>query len=491
MRPDRKGVSEDQAADNSPARLDDLTARIAEYVLAPPRFSAAAIDAARLCLLDSIGCALAALADRACAGYLGPVVPGAHMAGGARVLGTGARLDPVQAAFANGVLIRWLDFNDTWLAAEWGHPSDNFAALLAVADYRCRACATIGDARSVGELLAAAVCAYEIQGVLALENSFNRRGLDHVLLVRIASAALAAKLAGGDHDAVASALSNAWADGGCLRVYRHAPNAGARKSWAAADAASRGVRLGLMAVASRMPAIASAITAPQWGFADVFLAGRVPTLARPLGSHVIENILFKVRHPAEFHAQTAVEAALGLHGEFSRRRDRIAAIRIQTQEPALRIISKTGPLRNFADRDHCLQYMVAVALLEGDLRPEHYADDYPGRADADRLRELIQVSENERYSRDYLDPDKRSIASSLQLVYSSGEASERIEVEYPLGHRRRRQEALAPLAEKFIGAAAPQLGEKGAGRILELFGSGRIDDLPVCELVDLCVRPGN
>ena len=480
---------QDRSEINKAAELDDLVRQITDHVANPPEFSQEAMDMARLCLLDSLGCAFAALQYPDCIAYLGPVVSGGTVKQGARVIGTGVYLDPLKAAFDNGTLIRWLDFNDTWLASEWGHPSDNLAGLLALTDYRSRNPGVFGKAVKVSELLNYAICAYEIQGVLALDNAFNQAGLDHVLLVRIATAALTAKLAGGNHQTIASAVSNAWIDGSSLRTYRHAPNTSQRKSWAAGDAASRGVRLGLMAAQCGMPVLNSAISARQWGFADVSFSGKIPTLPQPFGCYVMENVLFKVSFPAEFHAQTAVECAIVLHSEFMQKRNNIARIELTTQESAIRIISKTGELRNFADRDHCLQYMVAIGLLEGCLLAEHYADDYPRRTQADELRKLMTVKEDRRYSRDYLDPHKRSIANAVQLIYDNGEKSEKIEIEYPLGHRHRREEALPKLQNKFKNATADHLGSGKTQELLELFSSQKIDELFVSELIDLCAGP--
>lgn len=474
------------ADDNSQVAADPLSAELAGYASAPAQCSAEAVDTARLCLMDSVGCALAALSHPMCTAHLGPLVPGASFPGGARVLGTGSELEPVKAAFDNGTLIRWLDFNDTWLAAEWGHPSDNLGALLALADYRCRNPGVLGGPVTVGELLGLAVQAHEIQGVLALRNSFNRVGLDHVLLVKLASAALSARLAGGGREAVESALSHAWVDGHALRAYRHAPNASQRKSWAAGDATARGVRLGLMAARCGLPALRSALGAPRWGFADVCFSGKVPVLERKLGCYVMENILFKVQYPAEFHAQTAVECAVELHARMGGRVGRIAAVRIETQESALRIISKTGELRNYADRDHCIQHMVAVALLEGTLRAGHYADDYPRRAEADALRAKMTVVEVPAYTRDYLDPAKRSIANAVTVEFADGGGSCRAAVEYPLGHRRRRAEARPLIFAKFSANARAHLGLRRTEELVSLFAdAARLDGTTVAELVDL------
>ncbi len=444
---------------------DPLLTEIADYVVAGPPESAEARSIARYALMDALGCAMLALGYPACTRLLGPVVPGAVLPGGARVPGLGVELDPVAAAFNIGALIRWLDFNDTWLAAEWGHPSDNFAAILAVADYVARRARARGGAPpTMGDVLSAAIAAYEIQGVLALDNAFNEVGLDHVLLVRVASAAVATRLLGGTHGQVVDAVSNAWIDGGALRTYRHAPNTGSRKSWAAGDAASRGVRLALLACRGEM-GYPSALTAAEWGFQDALFRGRAIRLARPLGSYVMENVLFKVAYPAEFHAQTAVEAALALHGEVAARMDEVERVEIETQRAALRIIDKTGPLANPADRDHCLQYMVASALLRGRLAADDYEDEAAADPRIDALRARMRVRENERFTADYFDPEKRAIGNAVQIFYRDGARSRRVEIEYPPGHRRRRAEGVALLLEKQRRNLATRFGPGRLERI--------------------------
>jgi len=427
---------------------DAVLAKLADYALTGPAGSAEAFRTARWTLLDSLGCAALALGHRACTKMIGPVVPGAEMNKGTPAPGTGERLDPVRAAFHIGTLIRWLDFNDTWLAAEWGHPSDNFGAILAVADYLDRN----GKKVTLKQVLDAAIRAYEIQGVLALENGFNRVGLDHVLLVRIGSTAAAAKLLGANREQMLSALSNAWADGGALRTYRHAPNTGSRKSWAAGDATSRGVWHALNAKRNEM-GYPSVLTAKTWGFQDSLFRGKEIVLGRELGSYVMEHVLFKVSFPAEFHAQTAVEAALELHGEVRDRLEEIERVEIGTQESAVRIIDKKGPLHNPADRDHCLQYMTAIGLIFGRLTAEHYGEKIAADPRIDRLREKMKVTEVPAFTRDYLDPAKRSIANAVQVFFRNGTATRRVEVEYPLGHRRRRHEAEPVLLAKFRSAA--------------------------------------
>jgi 2-methylcitrate dehydratase len=439
--------------------------------------------------MDSLGCALRALDFPACAKLLGPVVPGAELPGGARVPGTGYQLDPVTAAFNIGTLIRWLDYNDTWLAAEWGHPSDNFGGILAVGDYLDRRSTGDGGRRvTVRDALTAAVKAYEIQGVLALENAFNRVGFDHVILVRIATTAVVTHMLGGTQSQIVDALSQAWLDGGALRTYRHAPNTGSRKSWAAGDATRRGVQLALWTMAGER-GYATPLTTPRWGFHDVMLSGKAITVNRPYGSYVMEHVLFKVAYPAEFHAQTAAEAAVALHPIVAGRLEQIERIVIETQESAVRIIDKTGPLKNPADRDHCLQYITAVALLHGELTSDHYEAGAAADPRIDELREKMQVLENRTYSLDYLDPQKRSIANAVQVFFSDGTSSVRVEVEYPLGHRRRRAEAVPLLRTKFRDNARSVLSEDDTERFLNLFQNSRLDALPLDELIkEFCPR---
>ncbi len=451
---------------------DPLLVEIADYVLSRGIESKEAYDTARLCLMDSVGCMMLALKFPACTKLLGPIVPGAEMTGGVRVPGTTYELDPVQGAFNIGALVRWLDFNDTWLAAEWGHPSDNLGAILTVADYLSRnPQSAIRDPQSkltVRDVLTAMIKAHEIQGVIALQNAFNRVGLDHVLLVRVASTAVATAMLGGTREQVINAVSNAWIDGGALRTYRHAPNTGSRKSWAAGDATSRAVRHALIALTGEM-GYPTALSAAKWGFYDVLFKGQRFAMARPLGSYVMEHVLFKVSFPAEFHAQTAVECAMQLHPRVKDRLQQVDRIVIETQEPAVRIIDKTGPLNNPADRDHCIQYMVAVPLIHGGLTAEHYEDEAARDPRIDALRQKMQVVELPRYSADYLDPDKRSIANAVQVFFEDGSSTDRVEVEYPIGHRRRREESIPLLWDKFKAALATRFDAKRVGRIVKAF----------------------
>ncbi len=484
------------AASASRPAPDPLLVEIARYVAETPIESDEAYATARLDLMDSIGCALLALNYPECARLIGPVVPGATLPGGARVPGTDLELDPVQAAFCIGTLIRCLDYNDTVLAAEWGHPSDNFGGILAVADYVSRKSETIVPTAStphsalrtphspltVRDVLTAAIKAAEIQGVLALENAFNRVGIDHVILVRVATAAVATHLLGGTREQIADVLSQAWIDAGPLRTYRQSPNTGPRKSWAAGDATARGVQLALRTMAGEM-GYPTALSAPTYGFRDAVFRGKPLVVNRPLGSYVMEHVLFKVLYPSEFHAQTALEAAIQLHPFVRDRLDDIARVRIETQEPALRIISKTGPLHNPADRDHCLQYIAAVALLHGTLTADHYQDAAAADPRIDRLRARMEVVEEPRYSRDYLDPDKRSIANAVRVLFTDGTATPRVEVEYPLGHRRRRAESEPYLVEKFrrnAGTRSPSTAEC----LASLFASPQgLDGLRVTEFL--------
>src|SRR5512142_374506 len=428
---------------------DQVLVDIADYVANYRIDSDEAYRTAHYCLLDTLGCGFEALGYPACTKLLGPIVPGTIVPNGAKVPGTPYQLDPVQAAFNLGAMVRWLDFNDTWLAAEWGHPSDNLGGILMTADWIGRNAIAAGRATpTMRDVLTAMIKAHEIQGVIALANSFNRVGLDHVVLVKVATTAVVAQMLGLSRDEIINAISLAFVDGQSLRTYRHAPNTGSRKSWAAGDATSRGVRLALITRLGEM-GYPSALTAPIWGFQDALFRGRPLALARPLGSYVIENILFKISFPAEFHAQTAVEAAIAFHPRVKDRLGEIETIRIETQESALRIIDKVGPLKNPADRDHCLQYMVAVALLKGDLTAEDYEDDAAADPRIDWLRDRMVVTEDARMSADYLDPARRSIGNSVQVMFRDGRSTEKITVDYPIGHRRRRTQGIPLLLAKF------------------------------------------
>jgi 2-methylcitrate dehydratase len=471
-------MSHDVKSAERPAPDSILTA-IADYALSFQIDSAVAYETAGYCLMDTLACGFQALKYPACTKLLGPVVPGATLTNGARVPGTAYELDPVNAAFNIGAMIRWLDFNDTWLAAEWGHPSDNLGAILAVADYLSRS----GRAVSVRDVLTGMIKAHEIQGVLALQNSFNRVGLDHVLLVRVASTAVVAAMLGGTREQVIAAVSNAWIDGGALRTYRHAPNTGSRKSWAAGDATSRAVRLALIALKGEM-GYPSALSAKTWGFQDVLFKGRPLSLPQPFGSYVMENVLFKISFPAEFHAQTAVEAAMTLHSEIASRMGEIERISIETQEPGVRIIDKTGPLANPADRDHCIQYMVAIPLLFGRLEAADYEDRIADDPRVDALRARMQVRENATFTQEYYDPNKRYIGNALQVFFKDGTASRRVQVDYPIGHRKRREEGSPKLVEKFEASVAAHFSAKQTESIKTMFADrGALAAMPVSEFV--------
>ncbi|MND26282.1 2-methylcitrate dehydratase [compost metagenome] len=480
---------------------DQVIQDIADYVLDYRVESVEALDTARNCLMDSLGCALLALRFPECTKLLGPLVEGTQVPHGARVPGTSYRLDPVKAAWDLGGMIRWLDFNDTWLAAEWGHPSDNLGGILAVADHLSQRRLARGEAPlTMRVVLEAMVKAHEIQGVLALENAFNRVGLDHVLLVKLASTAVCAWLMGANREQLLSAISHALVDGQALRTYRHAPNAGSRKSWAAGDATSRGVRLADIALRGEM-GIPGVLSAPQWGFYDVSFSHTNKDLAtkpehkrrfslpRGLGCYVMENILFKVSFPAEFHGQTACEAAVRLHPQVRDRLQEIERIRIVTQESAIRIISKVGPLANAADRDHCIQYMTAVALAFGGLVAEHYEDDFhQANPIIDQLRGKMEIVEDPRYSREYLEPDKRSIANAVQVFFADGSSSVMEEVEYPIGHRRRRAEGIPLLEVKFKASLATRFAPQRCAQIVALCqDQAALEALAVERFVDLFV----
>jgi 2-methylcitrate dehydratase len=449
---------------------DQVLKDIADYVCHYKVKSSEAFKTARYILMDTLGCGMLALDYPACTKLLGPVVPGAVMPGGARVPGTSFELDPVQAAFNIGAMVRWLDFNDTWLAAEWGHPSDNLGGILAVADYVSRRNVAEGKKPlTIKDVLMAMIKAHEIQGVLALENSYNRVGLDHVLLVRVASTAVVTRMLGGSREDVINAVSNAWVDGGALRTYRHAPNTGSRKSWAAGDATSRAVRHALMALKGEM-GYPSALSAKTWGFYDVLFKGQPFKFQRKYGSYVMENVLIKISFPAEFHAQTAVEAAMRLHAQVKDKLDQVEKIVIETQEPGVRIIDKTGELANPADRDHCIQYMVAVPLIFGRLTAADYEDTVAKDPRIDKLRSNMEVRENGKYTKDYYDPAKRYIGNAIQVFFKGGAKSERVEVEFPIGHRKRRAEGIPVLVNKFEQAIAGKLSARQCAAINELCG---------------------
>ena len=467
---------------------DDVLVKIADYVLDKNIDSLEAYDTARNCLMDTLGCGLLALTFPDCKNLLGPYVEGTKVPGGVRVPGTNHVLDPVKGAWDIGAIIRWLDFNDTWLAAEWGHPSDNLGGILAAADYISQRNLAEGkDSLTIKDVLTNMIKAHEIQGVLALENSFNRVGLDHVVLVKVASTAVISSMFGLNKDQTIDALSQAWVDGQSLRTYRHAPNAGPRKSWAAGDATSRALQLVLLTQKGQI-GYPSVLTAPTWGFYDVQFQGNSFSLPREFNSYVMENVLFKISFPAEFHAQTAVEAAVTLHDQIKDRLDDIDKILISTHESAIRIISKEGALNNPADRDHCLQYMTAIGLIKGDLIAEDYEDDVASDPRVDNLREKMVIEEDTRYSKEYLESDKRSISNAIQIFFSDGSSTEKIEVEYPIGHRRRREQGIPLLVEKFEKNLKTQFSESRVESIMSLCSDQEaLEHTPVTDFMNLMV----
>lgn len=466
--------------------MDEITETIAEYAYSWHSPSAEALATARLCLVDALGCAIAALNYPACTKLLGPIVPGTIVPNGCHIPGTNYILDPICGAFNLGSMIRWLDYNDTWLAAEWGHPSDNIGGILALMDYLSRKQLSLKKPPvTCKDLFLAIIKAYEIQGILALKNSFNRIGFDHVIFVKIATAAVATALMNGSYKQVADAISNAWIDVGSLRTYRHAPNVGSRKSWAAGDATSRGLQFAWMTMKGEM-GYKSALTAPMWGLYDVLLNGNPLSLERPLGCYVMENILFKVAFPAEFHAQTALECAIGLHSKVKDRLHQIDSIEIFTQEAAIRIIDKKGPLNNPADRDHCLQYIVAIGLLHGTLSADDYEDAAASNPKINLLCNKMKVFENPHYSTDYHHPEKRSIAATLKVHFKDEIPSEVMEIEYPLGHRFRRKEGIPLLFKKFKSNLSHQLHKTQIEMLVQLFQKeSHLDTIAVSTLVDL------
>jgi 2-methylcitrate dehydratase len=470
--------------------FDKVITDIADYALGYEIKSDLAYETAAYCLIDTLGCGLEALEYPACTKLLGPIVPGTVVPHGARVPGTSYQLDPVQAAFNVGAMIRWLDFNDTWLAAEWGHPSDNLGGILAVADWLSRSGAAEGKPLlTMRQVLTGMIKAHEIQGCIALENSFNKVGLDHVVLVKVASTAVVCGLLGLRHEQTVNAISLAWVDGQSLRTYRHAPNTGSRKSWAAGDATSRAVRLALMAKQGEM-GYPSVLSTPTWGFYDVSFKGQEFKFQRPYGSYVMENVLFKISFPAEFHAQTAVEAAMTLKKNLDTKgktAEDIRKITIRTHEACLRIIDKKGPLSNPADRDHCVQYMIAIPLIFGRLTAADYEDQVAGDPRIDALRAKVECVEEPQFTRDYHDPEKRSIANSLRAVLDDGSVLEET-VEYPIGHKRRRKEGMPLLVEKFKRNLARRFGADQQQRILDVsLDRERLAEMAVSEYVDLYV----
>ncbi|GGJ65129.1 2-methylcitrate dehydratase [Virgibacillus salexigens] len=470
-------------------KTDTLLEEITDYVLNKEITSEEAYSTAHYVLIDTIGCGVLALNYPECTKHLGPIVPGTVVPNGTRVPGTSHVLDPVQGAFNIGAIIRWLDYNDTWLAAEWGHPSDNLGGILAVADFVSQERLAKGKAPlTVKNVLEAMIKAHEIQGVLALENSLNRVGLDHVLYVKVATTAVVTEMLGGGREEIINALSNAWIDNSSLRTYRHAPNTGSRKSWAAGDATSRAVRLAMMAIKGEM-GYQTALSAPGWGFQDVLFNKQELTVNQPFNSYVMENVLFKVSYPAEFHAQTAAEAAVKLYPEVKDRIDDIDEIRITTHESAIRIIDKKGPLYNPADRDHCIQYITAIGLLKGNIVAEDYEDEVAADPRVDTLRDKMVVTENKDYTKDYLDPNKRSIANAVQVHFKDGTSTEKVDCEYPLGHRFRRDEAVPKILEKYAANLATHYSRKQLQQIEEVsYDYDKLTAMNVNEFMDLLVK---
>ena len=476
-------MSSHVAKSNQP--YDQVIIDIVDYALNYEIKSPVAYETAWNSFMDTIGCGLESLEYEACRKLLGPVVPGLRVGNGVKVPGTTHVLDPVQGAFNIGAMIRWLDFNDTWLAAEWGHPSDNLGAILATADWLSR---TSDKKFTIKDVLTAMIKAHEIQGCIALENSFNKVGLDHVILVKVASTAVVAQMMGLTRDQALAAVSLAWIDGHSLRIYRHFPNAGSRKSWAAGDATARAVRLALMAQAGEM-GYPSALTAKTWGFYDVSFKGQPFKFQRPYGSYVMENVLFKISFPAEFHSQTAVEAAMTIYQQMQaagKTSDDIKKITIRTHEACIRIIDKKGPLTNFADRDHCIQYMVAVPFIFGRLTARDYEDAIASDPRIDALREKIVCVEDAGYSADYHDPEKRSIANAVTVEFNEGSSFDEVAVEYPLGHARRRVEGIPLLIEKYKTNLARIYDGDKQKKIADLcLDYEKLSATPVNEFMDL------
>ena len=471
---------------------DELLVKIADYSLNKTLESKEALETARYCLMDTIGCGLLALTFADCKNLLGPYIENTQVPNGVRVPGTKHVLDPVKAAWDIGSIIRWLDFNDTWLAAEWGHPSDNLGGILAAADFISKRNVESGEEPlKIYDVLISMIKAHDIQGILALENSFNRVGLDHVILVKIASTAVICSLFCLSKEKTIDALSQAFVDGQSLRTYRHAPNVGPRKSWAAGDATSRALQLVLLTMKGQI-GYPSAITAPIWGFQDVLFQRKSLSLPREFDSYVMENVLFKISFPAEFHAQTAVEAAVILHPEIKDKIEDIDKIVINTHESAIRIISKEGKLNNPADRDHCIQYMTAVGLLKGNLEATDYEDEVASDKRIDFLREKMVIEEDKRYSKEYLEVDKRSIPNALQIFFKDGSSTNKVEVEYPLGHRRRRKEGIPILIEKFKSNLKTQFSSSRSEEILSLCSNQtKLESTSVIDFMDLLVAEEN
>lgn len=481
-------MSDLTVTENKRPGFDKELKKIAQYVMKSHEPSKEALETARYNFMDSVGCALLALRYAECRKLLGPYIAGTQVPYGARVPGTSYILDPIKAAFDIGTMIRWLDFNDTWLAAEWGHPSDNIGGILAVADYISQKNIYLGLAPlTLYDVFIAMIKAHEIQGILALENAFNRVGLDHVILVKVATTAVVTQLLGGSEEHILNALSLAFVDGQSLRTYRHAPNTGSRKSWAAGDATARGVQLAFMAMKGEM-GYPSALTAARWGFYDVLFGGESFKVSRPYESYVMENILFKIAFPAEFHSQTAIECAFKLHNLVADNLGQIEKIVLSTQEPAIRIISKTGPLYNPADRDHCLQYMVAIGLLLGRLTADDFEDERAADPRIDALREMMVVVEDPQFTVDYYDENKRAIGNAIQVYFKDGTHTDKVSIDYPLGHRRRRAEGIPLLLKKFKSSLLSSFPAIKTEEIYALcMDKKKIESMPVNHFMELIV----
>lgn len=467
---------------------DTVLVQIADYVDGYKVKSGLAWETARLTLIDTLGCGFEALAYPACTKLLGPVVPATIVPNGARVPGTPFVLDPERAALNCGALFRWLDFNDAFYGATVIHPSDTYGAILPLADWLSRTRASQRKAPLlVRDVLEAGIKAYEVMGGLALENGYTAVGLDHTILVKIAVTAVATRMLGGSRQEIMDAVSNAWLDGHALAAFRRKPNTGSRKSWAAADAASRGVRLALMTMRGEM-GYPAPLTAKRWGFYDVLFKGKKFRFQRPFGSYVMENTLFKIPYPTAFHGQSAVEAAIRLHPLVNNRLDDIKRIDVRCHNSSMTILDKTGPLYNPADRDHCMQYMIAVGMIYGEMTAEHYEDHVAADPRIDRLRAKMRLAESKQYEREYHDPAKRTNANSIQVHFTDGSKAPLSEVLYPLGHRRRRKEGIPHVMAKFEKNVARVFAPRQRDRILAAcLDQKRLEAMPVHEFADLLV----
>lgn len=465
---------------------DKVLVEIAQYVDRYAVKSKLAWETARLTLIDTLGCGFEALSYPACTKLLGPIVPGTIVPNGARVPGTPYVLDPERAALNTGALFRWLDFNDAFYGATVIHPSDTYGGIVPIADWVSRTrVARRKEPLLMRDVLEAGIKAYEVMGGLAIENGFTDVGLDHTILVKIGVTPVVTRLLGGTREEIVNALSNAWLDGHALAAFRRKPNTGSRKSWAAGDAASRGVRLALMAVKGEM-GYPAALSAKRWGFYEALFKGKPFTFQRPLGSYVMENTLFKIPYPTAFHGQSGVEAAIKLHPLVKDRLDEIEHIDVKCHNSSMTILDKTGPLYNPADRDHCMQYMMAVGMIYGTMTAEHYEDHIAADPRIDKLRAKMKLSESAQFERDYHDPAKRSNANSIHVYFKDGTKAPLSVVEYPLGHRRRRKEGIPAVMEKFEKNVARVFAAKQRGRIMAVcLDQQKLEATPVNEFMDL------